>query len=124
MHISLTLIVPGPVFNLMADGRFTSVKSVVLNWGFPQMPKGVIISYEVTYRVGSGEPVTTNTTELTFTISDLEPATTVSGISVRAFTSAGGGILTIHPDVVIPANPHPRELAMPHTVNPQIFIVH
>ena len=104
--VSIAFTAPGPVFNLTAKNRFTSV---ALNWGVPQIPNGVIISYEVTYRVGNGYLVTMNTTELSFTTSEVAPETMVSDISVRAFTSAGRGILTTHPDVVIPANPRPRE---------------
>ena len=97
---------PGPVFNLVVDKRFTSV---VLNWGVPQIPNGVIISYEVTYRASSEavvmntstEVVIMNTTEVTLTIPGLVPETTLSNISVTAFTSAGRGILTTHPDVVV-----------------------
>ena len=103
------------MFNLTSDERFTSV---VFNWGVPQMPNEVIISYEVTYRVGSDEPVTVYTTELTFTISELVPETIVSGISVTPFTSAGRGILTTHPDVVTSATPRPRELCHSIVVQP------
>ena len=90
---------PGPVFNLMADIGFTSV---ALNWGVPEIPNGVIISYEVTFRVGKSELVIMNTTEVNLTIPELTPRTTLFNISVTAFTSAGQGIPTTHLDVVIP----------------------
>ena len=68
-------------------------------WSAPQEPNGVIISYEVTYRVSDGNLVTTNTTDLstTFTISSLTPGTNVTEISVSAYTSVGRG-----PAVMIP----------------------
>ena len=82
--------VPGAVSNLTGESMFTSI---VLTWSAPQEPNGVIISYEVTYRVSDSNPVTTNTTALstTFTISPLIPGTGVSNISVSAYTSVGRG---------------------------------
>ena len=70
--------------------KFTSID---LTWSAPQEPNGVIISYEVTYRVTGNNVVTTNTTDLstTFSISSLTPQTTVSDISVSAYTSIGPG---------------------------------
>ena len=79
---------PGPVANLSAQAR---VKSVDLTWSSPQEPNGIIISYEVTYRVTGSNLVTTNTTELSFSISPLSPLTTVFNISVSAYTSIGRG---------------------------------
>ena len=74
----------------MGKSMFTSI---VLTWSAPQEPNGVIISYEVTYRVNDGNPVTSNTTALntTFTISSLSPGTSISNISVSAYTSVGRG---------------------------------
>ena len=65
--------------------------SIVLTWTAPQEPNGVIISYEVTYRVSDGNLVTTNTTDLRFTIPSLTPGTNVTEISVSAYTSVGRG---------------------------------
>ena len=81
--------VPGPVSNLTALPTLTSID---LTWSAPQDPNGVIISYEVTYRV-TGSNLTTTTTDLstTFSISSLTPQTTVSNISVSAYTSIGPG---------------------------------
>ena len=86
--------VPGPVSDLTALPKFTSID---LTWSAPQEPNGVIISYEVTYRVTGSNLVTTNTTDLstTFSISSLTPQTTVSYISVSAYTSAGRGEASI-----------------------------
>ena len=82
--------VPSPVSDLTAHPKFTSID---LTWSAPQEPNGVIISYEVTYRVTGSNINTTNTTDLgaTFSISSLTPQTTVSNISVSAYTSIGPG---------------------------------
>ena len=82
--------VPGPVSNLTALPTLTSID---LTWSAPQEPNGVIISYEVTYRVTGSNLNTTNTTDLstTFSISSLTPQTSVSNISVSAYTSIGRG---------------------------------
>jgi hypothetical protein len=89
---------PGPVSALMAKLGFTSI---VLTWNAPREPNGVIISYEVTYRVNDSNPVTTNTTDLstTFTIPSLTPRTGVSDILVSAYTSIGLGEATL-PSIV------------------------
>ena len=79
--------VPGAVSNLMGARSSTSV---VLTWSAPQEPNGVIISYEVTYRV-NGTLFTANTTNLTFTITSLTPGSSVTDISVSAYTSMGRG---------------------------------
>ena len=86
--------VPGPVSNLTALPTLTAIN---LTWSAPEEPNGVIISYEVTYRVSGGDLVT-NTTDLStaFSISSLTPQTTVFNISVSAYTSIGpGGAATI-----------------------------
>ena len=74
--------------DLTGQPKFTSI---VLTWSAPQEPNGVIISYEVTYRVSDGNLVTTNTKDLRFTISSLTPGTNVTEISVSANTSVGRG---------------------------------
>ena len=81
-------IVPGAVFDLAGQPKFTSI---VLTWSVPQEPNGVIISYEVAYRISDGNLVTTNTTDLRFTIPSLTPGTNVTEISVSAYTSVGRG---------------------------------
>ena len=83
--------------DLTALPKFTSIG---LTWSAPQEPNGVIISYEVTYRVTGSNLVTTNTTDLStpFSISSLTPQTTVSDISVSAYTSIGRGEATTIPD--------------------------
>ena len=81
-------LVPGVVSDLTGQPKFTSI---VLTWSAPQEPNGVIICYEVTYRVSDGNLVTTNTTDLKFTIPSLTAGTNVTEISVSAYTSAGRG---------------------------------
>ena len=83
-------IVPGPVSNLTAVPR---VKSIDLTWSAPQEPNGVIIRYEITYRVAGSNLTTINITgsTTTFSISSLSPLVTVFNISVSAYTSIGRG---------------------------------
>ena len=102
-------IAPGPVFNLTAGTKFISV---ILEWEIPREPNGNIIAYEVTYRVGSTSRVTRNTTDSEDTrveITDVSTNTTVSDITVTAYTSVGRGEESTHPDVVTPAQPEIRE---------------
>ena len=93
MHNYYVYTVPGVVSDLTGQSKFTSI---VLMWSAPQEPNGVIISYEVTYRVSDVILVTTNTTDLRFTIPSLTPGTNVTEISVSAYTSVGRG----DPDVI------------------------
>ena len=85
---SMFSAVPGVVSDLTGQPKFTSI---VLIWSAPQEPNGVIISYEVTYRVSDGYLVTTNTTDFRFTIPSLTPGTNVTEISVSAYTIVGRG---------------------------------
>ena len=85
----LSPTVPGPVSDLTALPTLTSID---LTWSAPQEPNGVIISYEVTYRVTSNLiTIRTSNLIMTFSISSLTPQTTVSNISVSAYTSIGPG---------------------------------
>ena len=93
-------LVPGVVSDLTSQPKFTSI---VLTWSAPQEPNGVIIGYEVTYRVSDGNLVTTNTTVLRFTIPSLTPGTNVTEISVSAYTSVGRGDYTQVSRLVIQA---------------------
>ena len=77
--------------------KFTSI---FLSWGRPENPNGEIISYEFTYRIGSGESTTDPATN--FTIQLLSPSTTVSNLSVTAYTRAGRGETTTLGDVITP----------------------
>ena len=82
--------VPGRVADFTALGKFTTVD---LTWSAPQEPNGVIISYEVTYRINNGTLNTINITasSTTFSIKSLLPQTNVSGLSIRAYTKIGPG---------------------------------
>ena len=93
-------VVPSTVVNLTSD---TGYSSVLLNWSPPSQPNGVIITYEVTYRVNSSTLVVTNTSRRNtrFTISSLTPLTRVSDISVRAYTIEGHGEAMQIPDLLI-----------------------
>ena len=76
--------------NLTALPKLTSID---LTWNAPLEPNGVIVSYEVTYRVTGSNFTTTNITDLStvFSISSLSPLVTVDNISVSAYTSIGQG---------------------------------
>ena len=97
-------LAPGPVSGFSAVPMFTSI---YLSWGRPENPNGEIISYEVTYRIGSGDIATENTTDLAtnFTIQLLSPSTTVSNLSVTAYTRAGRGETRTREVVITPAVP-------------------
>ena len=88
--------------DLTGQPKFTSI---VLTWSAPQEPNGVIISYEVTYRVSDHNLVTTNTTDLRFTIPSLTPGTNVTEISVSAYTSVGRGDPVQIPCLMTPTGP-------------------
>ena len=75
----------------------------MITWGPPQEPNGVIIAYEVTYRVNGSDPTADNTTAISTTLtSTLALSTNVSDISVRAYTSIGPGPPAVHGDVSTP----------------------
>ena len=99
---------PGPVTNLATEIKFTSVQ---LNWSPPQIPNGVIIQYEVTYRLSGSDLARANSTDVstTFTIPSLTPGTQVSEISVVAFTSGGRGVASTTAALIIPLNPQLRK---------------
>ena len=113
-HNSFTA--PGPVSDLTAGPVFVSV---LISWSAPQEPTGLIIAYEITYRVASDDLVRTNTTDLgtSLEIPSLAPLTTVSNISVAAYTSASRGEVTTHDSVVTPEEPPIREWYMNGLLN-------
>ena len=83
-------LAPCPVLNLVNSTWFTSI---VLTWDPPNIPNGIIIRYEVTYRIGGGNIQTLITgLNTAFTISPLETGTRVSDVSVSAYTSVGRGV--------------------------------
>jgi hypothetical protein len=68
---------------------------IVLTWSAPREPNGVILSYEVAYRVNDGNRVMINTTNVSTTfIIPLTPQTRVSDVTVSAYTSSGQGGVT------------------------------
>ena len=85
-----------------------TLTTVVLTWNPPQQRNGIITQYTVTYRVNGSAPVTKNTDDpdtTTFTVPSLFPQTTISDISVRAYTSAGPGPELALEDVVTLTRP-------------------
>ena len=94
----LFLIVPGQVYNF--TGR-SEQNSVVLTWSPPLEPNGIIIGYELNYRVDSGSLVTINLTDLStaFTITPLVVLSTVSDISISAYNTIGRGEATSINDI-------------------------
>ena len=68
------------------------IPAIVLTWDHPDV-HGIIIRYEVTYRIGDGNSKTFNTgLNTAFQISPLETGTRVSDVSVSAYTSVGRGV--------------------------------
>ena len=97
-------IAPGRVSNLMGTPVFTSVE---LTWGYPDEPNGVIIAYEITYTINGSGVNTTNITNLStaFTIDSLRPGTSVTRISVTAYTEVGAGAPVALNDIVTLTKP-------------------
>ena len=96
---------PGPVTNFIINVTLTSVN---LFWSPPEQPNGILIHYEVTYRLnGSNEAINVSSESLstTFTIQPLTPETGVVNISVSAYTSAGQGPQVMGPNVVTLTRP-------------------
>ena len=77
---------------LRSKVRFTSID---ITWDHPREPNGIILHYEISYRVNdSTSPITDTTTNpndtITFNIPALTLGTRVS-VSVRAYTGVGPG---------------------------------
>ena len=102
---------PGLVSAIRVDPKFTST---VLSWDppVPEERNGIIRGYEVTYRIGSGPIVMVNTTDTNLTIPSLAPNTTVSSISVSAYTNAGLGTPRTRDNVTTSATPVVRKYAV------------
>ena len=77
----------------------TTDTSVTLSWMEPDMPNGIIASYQVQYRVAFSSQlfVSQNTTSLTYTVTGLSPFTEYD-VRVAAATRVGLGPVT---DVVV-----------------------
>lgn len=84
------LLVPGPVSDLSGSPTQSSLE---ITWSAPEEPNGVIISYQITYRINNSNIIVVNTTgaSTAFTIPSLTPGTRISNISVSAYTRAGRG---------------------------------
>ena len=87
-----------------------------MTWDPPRNPNGAIIAYEVTYHInGTGDDggsvvVTVNTTDVrTMLTLELAPSIALYDIVVRAYNSIGAGGRMVVNDVIIPAQPIPRE---------------
>ena len=99
------LIVPGAVSGLEAEAQFASV---LFTWDppSPEESNGIIIAYEFSYRVNntqSSERVNFTNPDINTFIISLTPNTTVSEISVQAYTIVGPGQTTTTEDVFISA---------------------
>ncbi len=83
-------IVPGPVSDLSGTPTQNSLE---ITWSPPEEPNGVVIGYEITYRINNSNIIVVNTTGVStaFTIPSLTPGTRISNISVSAYTRAGRG---------------------------------
>ena len=68
------------------------VQLINITWNIPTVPNGVIIIYEILYRVSmsNGSYNMTNTTNTQYSIGGLLPNTNYT-IAVRAYTSVGPG---------------------------------
>ena len=89
IHVIYYSVAPGVVSNLRSTPYS---RAVVFTWSPPQDPNGVILSYEVTYRVDNST-ITTNTTNLSnmFVITSVTPLTSISDVVVSAYTRIGRG---------------------------------
>ena len=75
-----------------------------LAWDPPAEPNGVIITYQVTYRLNNSRLVRVNATEFnitSFNITSLPAFTRVSNISVSAYTGAGLGVSAYLEDIIL-----------------------
>ena len=85
--------VPGPVSNLTGYAKFYTM---VLSWSPPQMPNGVLTSYDIMYTVNSSsffpaDSVMATSEPRSYIISNLEPQTTVTNITITACTQIEPG---------------------------------
>ena len=77
---------------LRSKVRFTSIE---ITWDRPREPNGIILRYEIVYRVNDNtSPITESTTNPNDTITIKIPALTLGtrvSVSVSAYTSVGQG---------------------------------
>ena len=78
------------VSGLIQSGE--EVQMINITWNIPTVPNGVIIIYEILYKVSTsnGSYNMSNTTNTQYSIGGLLPNTNYT-IAVRAYTSAGPG---------------------------------
>ena len=78
------------VSDLIQSG--TEIQMINITWNIPTVPNGIIIMYEIRYRVSNsnGPYNMTNTTNTQYSIGGLLPNTNYI-IGVRAYTSVGPG---------------------------------
>ena len=85
--------VPGPVTGLTGYAKFYTIE---LSWSPPQMPNGVLTSYDIMYTVNgssifpSDSGMATSDTP-SHIIANLEPQTTITNITITAHTQIGPG---------------------------------
>ena len=90
------------VSNFRAEIRF--ITTIVFSWSPSQKNNGILIAYELTYRINSSSLIIRNFTDVstsTFTL-ELVLNTNITDISVRAYTRVGPGDAATDEDVVIP----------------------
>ncbi len=64
--------------------------SVILTWGVPEQPNGVILHYTIQYSV-NGAIYTTTDNSTSYSITGLSSSTPVTNIAISATTGGGEG---------------------------------
>ena len=85
--------VPGPVSGLTGYAKFYTLQ---LSWSPPKMHNGVLTSYDIMYSLnGSPSSLTVSVMATsdppTYIISNLEPQTTITNVTITAHTQMGPG---------------------------------
>lgn len=89
----LSSAVPGPISGLTGDATFFTID---LMWSPPANPNGIIVDYNIQYRINESSSVIVDSVAATsnpqnYSIANLPRATLVSDISISASTSVGRG---------------------------------
>ena len=83
---------PGPIREVTVTPDLTSVQ---FSWSAPQLPNGVLLSYEMSYRVAdpSSDLIMANTTNISreFEVTSLVPFTDLHDVTISAYTVEGRG---------------------------------
>ena len=83
--------------------------TVVFSWDPPSEPNGIIIAYQLIYRINGSALLINRTNPNVTTLNlELDLSTNVTDISIRAFTRAGAGSIAMTGDVTIPSALTPR----------------